>query len=212
MLGFEIDPFHLLPRGSRRMTDDSIQIAATSPAQRRAHGTMREASGTRRPHTSFSAIAERRSSGRGEPRCDRRGNFPPCKALKSHEMRKETRSGSVPASPSRRRPPPSRSSTSRTEALRRPDRGARGRRSRPQMAPQRLEKIKSAPGNGMGSEAPNLQHLVHGRAADGGGSGVGQNVTPKNRHRWLTSADLHSSRIGGRLGSHKSCRKRRLKL
>ena len=34
------------------------------------------------------------------------------------------------------------------------------------MAPQRLEIIDSAPGNGMGSEASNLQDLVHGRAAD----------------------------------------------
>jgi hypothetical protein len=33
------------------------------------------------------------------------------------------------------------------------------------MAPQRLEKIESAPGNGRGSEASNLQHLVHGRTA-----------------------------------------------
>ena len=49
------------------------------------------------------------------------------------------------------------------------DRGARGltaKRSRPEMAPQRLEKIESAPGNGMGSEASNPQDLVHGRAAD----------------------------------------------
>ena len=34
------------------------------------------------------------------------------------------------------------------------------------MAPQQLEKIESAPGNGMVSEASNLQHLVRGRAAD----------------------------------------------
>jgi len=34
------------------------------------------------------------------------------------------------------------------------------------MAPQRLEKTESAPGNGMGSEASNLQNLVPGRAAD----------------------------------------------
>ena len=34
------------------------------------------------------------------------------------------------------------------------------------MAPQRLERIKSAPGNGMGSEASNPQDVVHGRAAD----------------------------------------------
>jgi hypothetical protein len=34
------------------------------------------------------------------------------------------------------------------------------------MAPQRLEKIESAPGNGMGSEASNPQDVVHGRLAD----------------------------------------------
>src|SRR5271168_3056272 len=39
-------------------------------------------------------------------------------------------------------------------------------RPRPEMAPQRLEKIESAPGNGMGSKAWKPQHLVHGRAAD----------------------------------------------
>ena len=41
-----------------------------------------------------------------------------------------------------------------------------------EMAPQRLEKIESRLGNGMGSDASNLQHLVHGRAADGGSLGV----------------------------------------
>jgi hypothetical protein len=45
-------------------------------------------------------------------------------------------------------------------------RDADGKRSRPEMAPQRLEKIESAPGNGMGSEASNLQDVVHGCAAD----------------------------------------------
>jgi hypothetical protein len=34
------------------------------------------------------------------------------------------------------------------------------------MAPQRFEKIESAPGNGMVWEASNPQDLVHGRAAD----------------------------------------------
>jgi hypothetical protein len=34
------------------------------------------------------------------------------------------------------------------------------------MAPQRVEKIESAPGNGMGSEASNLQYLAPGRTAD----------------------------------------------
>jgi hypothetical protein len=39
-------------------------------------------------------------------------------------------------------------------------------RSRPEMAPQRLEKIESAPRNGRGSEASKLQDVVLGRAAD----------------------------------------------
>jgi hypothetical protein len=34
------------------------------------------------------------------------------------------------------------------------------------MAPQRLEKIESGPGNGMGSEVSNPQDVVHGRATD----------------------------------------------
>jgi hypothetical protein len=40
------------------------------------------------------------------------------------------------------------------------------KRSWPEMAPQRLEKIESAPGNGIGSETSNPQDLVSGRAAD----------------------------------------------
>ena len=44
--------------------------------------------------------------------------------------------------------------------------GLTAKRSRREMAPQRLEKIESAPGNGMGSEASKPQDLVHGRAAD----------------------------------------------
>ena len=40
------------------------------------------------------------------------------------------------------------------------------KRSRPEMAPQGLEKIESAPGNGMGSEASNPQDVVRGRAVD----------------------------------------------
>ena len=43
--------------------------------------------------------------------------------------------------------------------------GARltAKRIGPQMAPQRLENIDSAPGNGMAPDASNLQHLVSGR-------------------------------------------------
>jgi hypothetical protein len=38
------------------------------------------------------------------------------------------------------------------------------RRSCPEKAPQQLEKIESAPGNGMVSVASKPQHLVHSRA------------------------------------------------
>ena len=47
-----------------------------------------------------------------------------------------------------------------------PREGLTAKRSRPEMAPQRLEKIESAPGNGMVPEALNPQDMVHGRAAD----------------------------------------------
>src|SRR5271168_121656 len=40
------------------------------------------------------------------------------------------------------------------------------KRSRREMALQRLEKIESGPGNGMGLEASNPQDVVDGRAAD----------------------------------------------
>jgi hypothetical protein len=39
---------------------------------------------------------------------------------------------------------------------------------RAEMGPQHLEKIESGLGNGMGSDASNLQHLVHGRWLTGG--------------------------------------------
>jgi hypothetical protein len=45
-----------------------------------------------------------------------------------------------------------------------PREGLTAKWSRPEMAPQRLEKIESAPGNGMVSEALNPQDVVHGRA------------------------------------------------
>jgi hypothetical protein len=47
-----------------------------------------------------------------------------------------------------------------------PREGLTAKRSRPEMAPQRLEKIESAPGNGMGSGTLNPQDVVHRRAAD----------------------------------------------
>ena len=59
----------------------------------------------------------------------------------------------------------------------RQDRGA-ARRSCPEMAPQQLEKIESAPGNGMVSVASKPQHLVHGRATTV--RKVGSDVTPES--------------------------------
>jgi hypothetical protein len=42
--------------------------------------------------------------------------------------------------------------------------GVPAKRNSPEMAAQQLEKIESAPGNGMVSEASNPQDVVHGRA------------------------------------------------
>ena len=70
------------------------------------------------------------------------GNFPLRRALKTRKTRKESRYGRASFAP-----------------LVAPSRACR------EMAPQRLEKIESAPGNGMVSEASNPQHLVRGRVA-----------------------------------------------
>ena len=67
------------------------------------------------------------------------GNFPHRKALKTQRKRKESRRGE-------------------SRPLQSPLRS----RACPEMAPQRLEKIESAPGNGRVSEASNPQHLVYG--------------------------------------------------
>jgi hypothetical protein len=64
------------------------------------------------------------------------------------------------------------------------------KRTRPEMAPQRLEKIESAPGNGMGSEASNPQDVVHGRAADR----ARLRLTSRRNHK---VAELRNSQAGG---------------
>ena len=80
-----------------------------------------------------------------------------------------------------------------------PREGVTAKRSRPEMAPQRLEKIESAPGNGMVSAASNPQHLVRRRAADG--------LTRRN----AAAQPSPSLRVGlPRLRDLQSCRKRRL--
>jgi hypothetical protein len=72
----------------------------------------------------------------------RGGNFPLRKASRTRKTRKESRYGRTPIAP-----------------LVAPSRAC------PEMAPQRLEKIESAPENGMASEVSNPQHLVYGRVA-----------------------------------------------
>ena len=75
----------------------------------------------------------------------------------------------VLTAPSRRRSP-GRSSVFEQRRFGRRNRGARGPDGkngvRPEMAPQQVEKIEFAPGNGRGSEAENPQDVVSGRAAD----------------------------------------------
>jgi hypothetical protein len=120
---------------SRRMThDDSVHIAATSPARR---GTLARArrgdrasrlgdvvvSGLRR------APIARRSRGEADRRCDRRRNFPRRKALKTHEMAKGPRSCA------------SRVRRGRRNAPRR--RGRRGARSAPSRDPSILDPART---------------------------------------------------------------------
>ena len=88
------------------------------------------------------------------------------------------------------------------------------------MAPHQLEKIESGPGNGMGSEASNPQHLVHGPAADS----APLRLEPRERQVALgiliacNQLKLHEiPRKSLRettcdLGKGQSCRKRRLML
>ena len=177
--------------------DDSVQIAATSRARRRAFarmGRVERASGGDTIEDVASGPG-RTPRGRWDRRRDRGGNIPTCKALKTHKTRKESRFCASPFMgrlnaphtgkegatrewrgsravfstrlASRRRPVPI------VDLLNRGDsvagiaaREADGKRSRPEMAPQRLEKIKSAPGNAMASEASNPPDLVHRRTAD----------------------------------------------
>ena len=111
--------------------DDSVQIAATSPVRRSALTRVRRGDG---------APGGARKRG---PRCGGIGNFLPCKALKIPKWEKNPNSQAAQQSfePTR---------LCRRIAARD---GSRQKRSRPEMAPQRLDKIESAPGNGMVSEA-----------------------------------------------------------
>ena len=74
-----------------RQRSDRVEEPCAA-ARARPHVAKQKASVSRRSEPSlFPAVAERRSRGRGPRRHDRDGNFPPCKALKTHKMRKESR-------------------------------------------------------------------------------------------------------------------------
>jgi hypothetical protein len=73
--------------------NDSVQIAATSRARRRAFarmGRVERASG-RDTIEDVASGPGRTPRGRWVRRRDRGGNFPPCKTLKTHKTRKESR-------------------------------------------------------------------------------------------------------------------------
>jgi hypothetical protein len=65
------------------------------------------------------------------------------------------------------------------------------------MVPQRLEKIESAPGNGLGSKASNPQDLVHTRPSSRG-------ADPWLQSRWKESRSPVSE-ISDPSGSHYWC-------
>jgi hypothetical protein len=92
---FESTP--ISPRGSRswRMTrDDSVQIAATSPVQGRgrAHAATRVSVGRRSMQVVVVPVDRQAPIAQNAGSASRpRRNFPACKALKTHKMRKESR-------------------------------------------------------------------------------------------------------------------------
>jgi hypothetical protein len=125
--------------------DDSVQIAATSPARRLALARVRRGDDA-------SGVARKWGS-----RCGGIGNYPPCKGKGSRTPKWEKNPNSRAA---RQSFEPARFGRG-IEARE----GWTAKRSRPEMAPQPLDKIESALGNGMASAASNPQHLVRGRAA-----------------------------------------------
>ena len=92
---FSGDPFRLQIAGlthawQRQRSDrgNEPRVGARSRAYNYAT-ERRERDAERRIR--FAAMAERRSRGGGDRGCRRMGNFPPCKALKTRKMRKESR-------------------------------------------------------------------------------------------------------------------------
>jgi hypothetical protein len=170
MLGSLID--QVSPRGSRRrrVINNSGQIAATSSARLRALARVRRGARASGRETIGDALV----SGRGRAPVARnkgstsrlRGKF---SSLQILENSQNVNGISI-----------LRETVPNAQGTRCTDGGGAARvghahdpsvlnltakRSRSEMAPQQLEKIESAPGNGMASEASNPQYLVHERTA-----------------------------------------------
>jgi hypothetical protein len=168
--------------------DDSVQIAATSPARRRAFARMGRAERASRRDTigDVAAGLGRTPVARKVGSAARsRRKFSALQNLENSQNAERISILGAPVPRSGRLNAPN----TREEGATRGWRGSRagvdiepivdllnrgysvagiaareadGKRSRPEMAPQRLEKIESAPGNGMVSEASKPQHLVDG--------------------------------------------------
>jgi hypothetical protein len=137
---------------AREISSPTASSCATSPRS----GGSRRRSGARSCWNSHARPLSRAGCRPDEQAGDRAAPpLPPRRAARADPRGAGTGAVACRGSESCVTPKP-RSPRSRRERL-------TAKRSRPEMAPQRLEKIESAPGNGMGSEASNLQHLVRGR-------------------------------------------------
>src|SRR5271154_3319677 len=170
------------PRATVRAWDDARERRGRDGRRRRFHRTpaARMRGAALRPEGKFSALQSLEKSQNAERISIRVGS---CVAV-SEEAAAESIvdiSNRGVASPRSRRERPTESPANGRNALKRLN-------LRPEM---------------VWARKPRTYNIWYtGARLTGGGSGVGQNVTPKNRHRWLTpSADLHSLRIGGRLES-----------
>src|SRR5277367_6786921 len=157
----------MTPNDERGISNPTVSSCATSPgsggSRRRSGARSCWNSSLRDMNASLSQHAHPLSRAGGCRRDEQAGDraappLPPRRAARADPRGAGTGAVACRGSESCVTPKP-RSPGSRRERL-------TAKRSRPEMAPQRLEKIESAPGNGMGSEASNLQDLVYGRAAD----------------------------------------------
>ena len=176
------------------MIDDSVQITATSPARLRALARVRRGERASGRETIGGVVV----SGRGRAPIARNrtvasrptGKFSASQSLENSENGERISILREPVPRAGRMPLASLAGIAAREGL-------TAKRGRREMAPQRLEKIESAPGNGMASEASNPQHLVHGRATDPSFSRPDPAVGEGRRRRSVAIADPRRLRRRG---------------